>query len=435
LNKRHHSWLLGELPGLIEQGILSAESAEGLRRHYADREAPNRLSVVLIIFGIAGALLIGTGIILLLSHNWAEFSRPLRTVLSILPLLASQLLVGWVLWKRKDSAAWREGSATFHVLAVGAGIALIGQTYQIPGDPGDFALTWMLLALPVIYLLNSGMAAAIYLIGITTWVEHAFFHHEETIYFLPLLVLVGPFLRRIYREKRYSVPAVLLSATLLVCLSYALGHLLSYSVPMFWTVAYMAFFATTFAVGKRWFDAAPAAWKKPFHIVGAVGIVSLAWLFTFPGIWRDAQRELDTPVHYLARPALVDFALAVLLLGMLIWLLTGRIRQGQATTLLLGLAVPVTVIAWTLFLYGNSLVPAILMNTYFLVLAVGIMAVGFRNNRLTTLNSGLLLLGVLVLARFFDTEFSLVLRGAAFILVGAAFLAANFWLLKRRSQP
>jgi hypothetical protein len=35
---------------------------------------------------------------------------------------------------------WREGTATFLVFAVGAAIALIGQTYHLPGDLGSFLL-------------------------------------------------------------------------------------------------------------------------------------------------------------------------------------------------------------------------------------------------------------------------------------------------------
>ena len=43
-------------------------------------------------------------------------------------------------------------------------------------------------------------------------------------------------------------------------------------------------------------------------------------------------------------------------------------------------------------------------------------------------------IAALVSARFFDSEFSFVIRGIAFMLVGAGFLAANVFLLRRRKS-
>jgi hypothetical protein len=37
-----------------------------------------------------------------------------------------------------------------------------------------------------------------------------------------------------------------------------------------------------------------------------------------------------------------------------------------------------------------------------------------------------------VIARFFDSEVNFILKGAAFILVGAGFCVANILLLKKR---
>jgi hypothetical protein len=69
-------------------------------------------------------------------------------------------------------------------------------------------------------------------------------------------------------------------------------------------------------------------------------------------------------------------------------------------------------------------------------LAVGIATVhaGFRGGSVGTANCGLLLVVALVVARFFDDDWSFVVRGLGFIAMGIAFLMMNVWLLKRRRE-
>ena len=168
MSQKQSRWMLGELPTLLENGVIDGATAERLRRHYETGAGKSR-NWALTVFGILGGTLVGLGIILLLAHNWADLSRAARTALAFAPLVAAQLLALWVFRAGKESAAWREGLGLFWTLAVGAAIALVAQTYHIPGDAGRFALTWMLLALPIVYLLNATGPALVYLAGLTFW--------------------------------------------------------------------------------------------------------------------------------------------------------------------------------------------------------------------------------------------------------------------------
>jgi hypothetical protein len=47
-------------------------------------------------------------------------------------------------------------------------------------------------------------------------------------------------------------------------------------------------------------------------------------------------------------------------------------------------------------------------------------------------NTGLLVLSALIIARFFDSDLSFLARGVAFILLGAGFLTANVVILRRK---
>src|SRR5690606_22405736 len=104
-----------------------------------------------------------------------EISRPVRAVLSVLPLIVAQALCVFAVLKRKESRAWRESVAVANTCALAAAIGLIGQTYNIPGDIGSFLLALALLNLPVSYLLWSGWYLVLFLAaaGCWRWLEDA----------------------------------------------------------------------------------------------------------------------------------------------------------------------------------------------------------------------------------------------------------------------
>ncbi|MBJ7880228.1 DUF2157 domain-containing protein [Gelidibacter salicanalis] len=156
------SKFVDELPDLIKHQVISEETALRIKSHYESKQsdAPNRLFTV---FGVLGALLVSLGIILILAHNWDHFSRSLKTMLAFLPLLIGQVLVGYTILKRK-SATWRQATGTFLFFAVGSSIALVSQIYNIPGDLSVYVLTWVVLCMPLVYLLKSNAVAILYLV-------------------------------------------------------------------------------------------------------------------------------------------------------------------------------------------------------------------------------------------------------------------------------
>jgi uncharacterized membrane protein len=155
-----------ELPELVKADVISQEVADRISSYYniKSEQGTNRLYLV---FGVLGALLIGLGIILIIAHNWDELSRAVKTGFAFLPLVAGQLLCGYVFLKIPDSITWRESSALFLFLSVGSTLALVSQTYNIPGSLGPFLLTWMVLCLPIIYVMKSSIVSLFYIVGIT----------------------------------------------------------------------------------------------------------------------------------------------------------------------------------------------------------------------------------------------------------------------------
>lgn len=59
------------------------------------------------------------------------------------------------------------------------------------------------------------------------------------------------------------------------------------------------------------------------------------------------------------------------------------------------------------------------------------MIAGIRNNNLAVVNTGMLMLAILIIARFFDSDISFIIKGLVFIIVGIGFLVTNAILARR----
>lgn len=94
-----------------------------------------------------GALALGLGLIFLIAANWAELGMWLRFGLAQLAVLGGTLVYG----RYGDSRAGRAGLG-FSFLALGALMALYGQTYQTGVDPYHLFANWALLSLPWVCL-------------------------------------------------------------------------------------------------------------------------------------------------------------------------------------------------------------------------------------------------------------------------------------------
>ena len=82
----------------------------------------------------------------------------------------------------------------------------------------------------------------------------------------------------------------------------------------------------------------------------------------------------------------------------------------------------------------SGIYAATLMSFYLLVWSIGIVWKGVMETRFGVLNMGMLMLTALILLRFFDSNYSFVIRGVVFILLGISFLAANGIIARRKGR-
>ncbi len=415
---------------------MTADAAERLRAHYGESPDSNRLPIALIVCSVLGATLIGLGIILVLAHNWEFFSRAQRTVLSFGPLAAGQILVGYTLWRNPKSVAWCEGSGTFLALSVGASIALIGQTYQVPGDFGAFMLTWALLGLPLVYLLNASVPAVLYMAAITAWAGYQQDRHGYAEAFWPLALLIVPHIWIAFRRDAYGIRSTWLSWAGAITLCIATGISLEKSLPGLWIVIYSSLFTLLYLAGVIWAGPSHAFWRRPLRTAGGLGIVGMAILLSYEWPWEQiGWSHYRTGAEFDTIGNITDLVLLAVFFAGAIVMLGRTLRSFHKLSAVLGIAPVVALVAYVFSATADAPVPAqVLYNGYVLVLGVGITLIGLQKERLGTLNLGLFILMVWITARFFDSDLDFVTRGLVFIVLGVGFLTANLFMLRRRRK-
>lgn len=420
------AWLYAELPALEAAGLVTAQGAAGIRQRYGPVQQRSAAAIAVIGLSALGAAFIIGGVILLLASNWEMLGRTMRAGVALGLLIAAQAVVAFTLLRRKDSTAWREGSGLFLTGAIGACIALIGQTYHLPGNMEDFLWGWMLLAWPLIYLLNASTLAVLGMGGALSWAAENGSGHSVYLWLfvgglLPhvaLAALAQPGGARFQFLSWFFVPFLLAAPPAFDVDVPPLAFLLGYSLLF----ALFLFIGLTPMAG---------GWFNPWRIVGGGGIMALAVMLTFSPAWAGIASEYfygaeRGPLHW--RIYLAYF----IMLGMFAPLVIYHLRHGNRVTILWALF-PLLVLLCTVLLRKASTqdLPVVLCNAYVLVLAIASLREGVRLGRLGLTNIGMALLAIFAIARFVDLQIPFVLRGLLFILIGAAFLAGNIILARR----
>lgn len=424
MNKKAVEWLYRELPELISKGILTPETAEQLKKHYGPVEATTGTRTFLMIFGVIGVVLVGLGIILILAHNWAALTKLTRLLISVGLLVVAQLASGIALYTRRDSKVWLEATATLQFLMVGASIALVGQTYHLGENTDSFIRTWMLLAVPLIYLMHSRFVAVFYVIGVTFWASSSAYAPENQLVWL-FLALVIPYYWHLIRTDRAANTTIIACWVFNICFYSCFAAAFSRTIDQLGPLLYSALFTINYLSGVLWFNDAKTTWQMPFKIIGLAGNTVLVFMLTFNDIWRHLELGTVSATEGL----LVLLALLLVISGNGLYLRrTGWINiQYSLAPLIIGGA-------YILNIYNTSgIMATILLNFFLLLISISTFVTGVRKHSLGLVNIGMLLLAALIIARFLDMNFSFVVRGLVFVILGAAFLGTNWLMVRRKS--
>ncbi len=420
--------LQNDLDELRESNIIDAETESRIRAYYAAQKN-NSTSRLLVVFSLLGALLVGLGITLIVAHNWDNLSKSSQTTLAFLPLLAAQLMAGLALFKFKTKG-WLEASGVLVFLTIASTISLISQIYHIPGNLTGFIWIWMLLGVPLIYLTKSHFTSLLYWAGITYFaLESGYWSHTEG--YSPqwywVFVLGGlPHYLQLLRTSPNSNFTAFHNWVIPLSLTCSLG-ILHANDEAFLFITYILLFGS-FMVFRQLFIGSSI--KQGYGFLGYVGATVVLIITSFSDVCKSIGSDLSKGLPAISSLEIVG-VLAVLTLFILLLVFAWRQHQFSAlpkSTFLSFLFIPL------FFITAYTTKAFLAVNLLILLVGVESIYRGANQLKLSTLNMGLLTVVALITARFLDSDFSFVIRGLIFVVVGIGFFVANYMLISKRKS-
>lgn len=436
--KEEKDWLKQELPKLVEEGLLRAEQAEQIEAYYEQQESESAFSLGFVLLGVTAALLVGSGIILVVATNWSDMGQSLRTLVSLTPLLGGLLVYGYAFLRQSRHLFWREPASGFLMLTLAASLGLIAQTHQIVTDPSRFVLAWLFLSLPLLYLMQSSLVAVLYYWGSMAWALQEG-HQHAGLYWL--LVLAGiPHLWWVWRNDTSLLQKNVLEWTLLTSTVIGWFATIESDIPLFGIFGVTLLLTVYFGAGQI-MENRRSLLLTPFQLFPIGGLFVVLMVLTFspevPEIgWRYwFSGESLPPSSALANGGI----LALLILGWgyitaTEWSILGQREDAKWTERIILLYPPV-VLTYIILHTSEQLTLALLLaNAMAAGTGVLFLREGIRENAMVSVNIGMLFILVLLVVRFFDEDWNLLIKGLVFIGIGLAFLVANIMLYRRFKQ-
>jgi uncharacterized membrane protein len=417
-----------QIKELVENNIITPKVAEDITNYFNNKRPT--ASKLPIVFGIFGALLGGLGIILLIGHNWDDFSVTTKSILAFVPLIIGQLISGYTLLKKFDSIAWRESSGAFLFCGVGAAIALIAQIYHIPGNFNGFMLTWMLLCLPLVYLLKSSAVSLLYLIGITVYninLGYIDYKSEENYWYWLLLLGIVPFYFNLIKKQPLGNFTVFHHWFIGLTLLINIGTLNDNNDGELIFITYGFFAALLYLIGKTKSFQNLKIISNSYLIIGKLAGLYILYMASFRFVWKELVFKNIEP-----NLILISVTIAIFITCGILFYNAFKKRKHEAVTLF---HYNFLVMALLFLVAQISIIATVMIaNLYMLFLGLQEIQKGNKTNSLARLNFGILIITVLTGCRFFDENMTFIVRGVMFIIVGFGFFALNYFLLKKRKQ-
>jgi uncharacterized membrane protein len=401
--------LEADLVRWVAAGVISGDTAQSIRKARFSNESKSRLPG---IFAMLGALMLAASVSAFVAANWQEIPRLVRLG-GILAIIAGCFFPALLLQRRGHPAA-ADAAVTFATLCFGAGVALVGQMYHLPGDWPAGAMLVAIGGLIAAALTGKNGPLVIAFVAMTAWscgrFEAALFRE---IHWSFLLLFVPGLLLALGREHRLLAHAAVLA------LSVWLGALLMPvgGAKMFYNLidGGLALAAAYIAIGLLALERGWPAVVKALLPWGAVffGImlcVEISSALDMSLFGRHAASSAVYPAYGAALAALA--ALAVL----------ARERDSGRLVIIAGCVVGLTIPPMFSFLAGADVLLRALVSIAVFVSAVGLIAGGLLLGLRTFIVVGYAVFGVAIFILLWQTIGTLLSQSLFFLVAGLALL-------------
>jgi uncharacterized membrane protein len=419
--------LADQLQELLDASVIDEETAGRIRSYYEAKPSAggHRLNLV---YGILGALLVGSGIILLVAHNWDDLSRPLKTFLAILPLILSLGLCVYALMMHRGESTWLEPAAILYFFSTGAALALIAQIYHHEADYNSFVLSWVLFTLPFVWLMPSYITALLTTTLISSYGLDYFFSGSNSqfpVWYWAIWSVMLIFTLYYRRLKGFSNAYVLLLWVLAVSVIFRFISFGTNTEEMLFP-AYLALFSLmAIAGGSKEFEGCRLM-QNPLLVLSSAGVLVIFYILGYKELWMHEM--FDSSLSQILHSR--EFAVAiVLLIAVLLLTIKGFVGRFHPSIHALFFFIASYLLA---IMYHG--IGALLCNVWIIITGLYYIIRGNRQNNLGWLNYGMLIIGILIVMRFFDENLPYLWRGIFMLAFGIGFFVANYRLISQRKQ-
>lgn len=399
---------------LLENNIIDENTAFNIRKYNSKiKKNINGNNFFLMVVGIIGSILLGLGIILILSNNWSNMSKLVKTSISIFPLIIIQIVILFGTLKEKDNEIFKEMTGIILFCSVGASIALISRIYHIPGKLDNFFIVWFFLMIPYIYLHKVRMLCLLNGIILFLWYFNVNIWNKIEILKLAIYSLaILPFMYTIVKEdKKISASKIFYNMWFELLIIISLFFLQIENI-VYWILMILLlksireYYMTQIPKGISIFSLSNFA------------IIVTTYMLTF----GDFVKE--TKLDKLGKEDIKSLVLfnIILIIGIL-----NRKKIDKEKILYYVIA---GIIIITAFI-NEKYVTIILSNIIFIWLGIMQVKKGYNENNILRLNYGFLMLGLIIMTRFFDSFHDILSRGIMFILLGILMIGVNIFFSKK----
>ncbi len=407
-----------EIPVLIEQGIISEESASKMNSLYEldslGKESSRLLAAVLFTIG---SLLIGGGVISFVAAHWNEISRGPKVALLFAWLLAFHFAGYWLRY-RSDWPRLGHALIFCGCLVFGANIGLLAQVYQVSGKwYGAFGV-WAIGSLAMAWAARSWITGLLVVVTSFVW----FFglandYHERlaTVYPLLLAGALLPLAFHVRSRALYALTFLGLIGAMLTLAGVQSGG------ARYTVIAIAAGGFVAWAVGE--FHRATGLRREFGNPIANLGVATLAagaYVWSFHSMWRGGGFARQTQLYWLI-PAGCAVAIGVAAIRRA-WPKMDDSQRRYAVGVALAC---LSICLAALFDRSSAVLPTVATNLAALFIAAVCIGKGIVEERRSAFWTGSLFVAALVISRFFEYETSLLLKSAAFIFCGVMTMLAG----------
>ncbi len=422
--------MLGKLSEVF--GVSVEELVYGKKRNVTlETEKPNYNSTLIIVFSILGALLAGTGLVLIFVTFWQKMPLLIKAVLSLLPLIAGQAAGVFVLAKKKDKIPWCEGAGVLWCAGIAATLAMIYNIFNLGFYWQSILVIVSILIIPVILLLNCASPVAVYYGCTIAWFTYEF--DEGSPYLkLALTVLLTAagcvFTSRLVKKEKKSIRSlyshwVSIAAVIALSLITASGFNGDF---IFIVAAAAAAALCLLLISLKEPDIA-----MPYRIPGLL----LTSLFLFAG-GATYYGNLDREKENIILTAVMIFAV-ILTLAFIIFTKTKSKDKFLNSYIAVG---GVAFLAFSVISYYMPDFASKSSNDEIFITAMKIIAIagniilmisGGRDRKLLPINTGFVSVSALTFLIVYQSDLSMTVNGLLLLLCGAVLLFINYKLSRK----